>query len=100
MTMEGLTALRSAGALFVPTKGEDKAQLAAVRHAIVERFAAPGLRVTGFALPVRDAANPSYEAGVANWHDAIAGQYQAMIADMDESDTAALLVWGDPGLYD
>ncbi|HWJ88109.1 MAG TPA: precorrin-6A synthase (deacetylating) [Pelagibacterium sp.] len=100
MTMEGLTALRSADVLFVPTKGEDKAQLAAVRHAIVERFAAPGLRVTEFALPVRDAANPSYEAGVADWHDAIAGQYRTMIADMDESETAALLVWGDPGLYD
>src|SRR5690606_12704350 len=65
-----------------------------------ERFAAPGLRVTEFALPVRDAANPSYEAGVADWHDAIAGQYRAMIAEMGESETAALLVWGDPGLYD
>ncbi|WP_332716715.1 precorrin-6A synthase (deacetylating) [Pelagibacterium mangrovi] len=100
MTVEGINALNGADVLFVPTKGEEKAQLAAVRRRIVERFAQRSPRIVEFALPVRDAENPSYAAGVADWHDAIADQYRAMIARMEPDETAAFLVWGDPGLYD
>ena len=100
ITLEGIDALNGADVVFVPTKGEEKAQLAAVRRKIVERCARHTPRVVEFALPVRDADNPSYVSGVADWHDAIAGQYRDLIAALGEDETAALLVWGDPGLYD
>lgn len=100
ITMEGIDALHEADVVFVPTKGEEKAQLAAVRREIIDRYARHTPRVVEFALPVRDADNPSYVSGVADWHEAIAGQYRDMIAGLGEDETAALLVWGDPGLYD
>lgn len=100
MTIAGVDALNAADLLFVPTKGEEKGQLASIRREIVERFATSTPRLVEFALPVRDADNPSYVCGVSDWHDAIAGQYREMIAGMGAEETAALLVWGDPGLYD
>ncbi len=100
MTIEGIDALKSADVVFIPTKGEEKAQLAAVRHAICDRHCRPGARLVEFALPVRDVANKDYVAGVGDWHAAIADQYAQMIGGMGETETGALLVWGDPGLYD
>ena len=100
LTVAGIDAIKSADILFVPTKGGEKAQLAAIRREIVGRFAGDAPRIVEFALPVRDAGNPDYVSGVSDWHDAIAGQYREMIAAMGPEETAALLVWGDPGLYD
>src|SRR5690554_3274070 len=100
LTVAGIDALKSADILFLPTKGAEKAQLAAIRRDIVARFAGGSARSVEFALPVRDAGNPDYAGGVSDWHDAIAGQYREMIAAMEPEETAALLVWGDPGLYD
>ena len=99
MTLEGIKALAKVDRVFVPTKGQEKALLATIRRTIVEQHA-PTAKVIEFALPVRDAANPDYGAGVSDWHAAIAAQYAGMIEDMAEDESAALLVWGDPGLYD
>lgn len=100
MTLAGISALKAADLLFIPTKGAEKAQLAAVRHAIVARHGADGQRIVEFALPPRDTAHPDYREGVSDWHGAIAGRYAEMIRAMGADETAALLVWGDPGLYD
>lgn len=100
LTLEGAEALASADIVFIPTKGAEKSALAEVRRRITERHARPGHREVEFALPVREAANPDYEAGVSDWHDAIAGHYGKMIGAMGGNESGALLVWGDPGLYD
>ena len=100
MSIAAIEALAAADVVFIPTKGTEKGRLASVRREIVDRFAPDGPRSIEFALPVRDAANPDYADGVHDWHDAIAQHYRAMIADMAEGETAALRVWGDPGLYD
>lgn len=100
MTVEGTDALREADVIFVPTKGEDKAQLAAIRREIIARYGADRQKTVEFALPVRDAQSPDYAVGVNEWHDAIADQYAQMIEQMGADQTGALLVWGDPGLYD
>ncbi|WP_404404989.1 precorrin-6A synthase (deacetylating) [Pelagibacterium halotolerans] len=100
MTVEAIDALNAADTVFVPTKGDEKAALAAIRRAIVARYVTSAHRNVEFALPIRDAAHPDYQRGVAEWHEAIADQYETLISDMDENETGALLVWGDPGLYD
>ncbi|WP_127145747.1 precorrin-6A synthase (deacetylating) [Pelagibacterium montanilacus] len=100
LTLEGVRALGKADRVFVPTKGEEKAALAAVRHQICARHLRPGARTVEFALPVRDAANPDYGAGVDDWHHAIALQYGTLLAQMGEEENGAFLVWGDPSLYD
>lgn len=101
MTLEAIAALTAADHVFIPTKGEDKAALADLRRAICDQHLDDAdARITEFALPVRDAANASYRAGVDDWHAEIAERYESLITRMGETDSAALLVWGDPGLYD
>lgn len=99
MTLEGIAALERADVVFVPTKGAEKERLAAIRRSLLTRFAGSA-EVVEFALPVREVDNPDYAAGVSAWHAAIAEKYRSMIAGLDPDACAALLVWGDPGLYD
>jgi precorrin-6A synthase len=58
-------------------------------------------RVVEFDLPVRDAERDDYRAGVDDWHDAVAQAWASEIAGHLGTDgRVALLVWGDPSLYD
>lgn len=100
MTLEGVAALARADIVFVPTKGDEKTELATVRREICARHAGASARIVEFPLPVRDAANPRYEAGVDDWHAEIARRYRELIGALGEGQTGAFLIWGDPGLYD
>lgn len=102
ITVQAINALNRADVLFVPLKGESKADLAELRREIIARYVtAPSTRIVEFELPVRDVANPSYTEGVGDWHDAIARLYVQLIADeLGAGGTGAFLVWGDPSLYD
>ena len=102
ITIQAIGALNRADVLFIPRKGEAKAGLADLRRDIVARYVTnPAARVVEFDLPERDATNPSYAAGVGGWHQAIADIYAGFILDgLGEEGTGALLVWGDPSLYD
>ncbi|SFQ53106.1 precorrin-6A synthase [Roseivivax halotolerans] len=96
VTREGWQAIREAGAILVPEKGAGKDDLAGLRYAIIEEAEASA-QVIPFEMPVRDESLP-YDTRVARWHDEIALRWQAA---MDGTDgPVALLVWGDPGLYD
>ncbi|MCE6962111.1 precorrin-6A synthase (deacetylating) [Cereibacter sphaeroides] len=96
LTDQGREALRTAELILVPRKGPDKADLADLRLAICVK-AAPGVPVAEFDLPVRDASLPDYKRGVHEWHDAIA---RAWAAAAGAAGRVALLIWGDPSLYD
>ncbi|MEM0947175.1 MAG: precorrin-6A synthase (deacetylating) [Pseudomonadota bacterium] len=98
VTLEGQQALRDAALILVPRKGPEKADLAELRHSIL---AASGSTapVVEFDMPVRDESLP-YEDRVARWHDAIAQIWAEKIANARPEGPVALLVWGDPGLYD
>ncbi|MEO6013667.1 MAG: precorrin-6A synthase (deacetylating) [Devosia sp.] len=102
MTVQAINALNAAEALFVPRKGDDKADLAELRRDIIARFVSDhAARTIEFDLPVRDAANPSYTGGVEDWYEVIAVIYARLFTDtLGESGVGALLVWGDPSLYD
>ncbi|MGB1207747.1 MAG: SAM-dependent methyltransferase, partial [Paracoccaceae bacterium] len=99
LTGEGRRALQQAGRVLVPHKGPGKDDLAALRMEILRSCHATA-RVIPFDMPVRDETLP-YQTRVAAWHDAIATRWQAALAAHQDVDgPVALLVWGDPGLYD
>jgi len=99
VTGEAVAAMRSAGLILVPQKGDDKSDLADLRHVILDR-AGVTAPVAKFDLPVRNPSLP-YLDRVHRWHDEIAAIWQGAIASAGPiSGPIALLVWGDPGLYD
>ena len=102
LTLQAIRAINEAALILIPRKGPDKSDLAALRRAIcAEMLTNPATRVVEFDLPVRDAANPDYRAGVEDWHAAIAALWAELIArELPGGGEVALLVWGDPSLYD
>ncbi len=102
LTLQAIKALNSADLILIPRKGKTKADLAELRRAIcTDVLTNPAVRLAEFDLPVRDAANPDYRAGVDDWHDAIADSWRQAIRDgLGTAGRVALLVWGDPSLYD
>ncbi|KHQ50227.1 precorrin-6A synthase (deacetylating) [Mameliella alba] len=97
LTLQGQRALREAATVLIPRKGAAKEDLAEVRHEILRRAGAEA-QVVPFDMPVRD-ENLPYQERVARWHDAIADRWIAALDGAPEG-PVALLVWGDPGLYD
>jgi precorrin-6A synthase len=58
-------------------------------------------RIVEFDLPVRDAGEADYRKGVDDWHDAVAATWSQTIAShVGGEGRVALLIWGDPSLYD
>lgn len=100
LTLGAIEALRKAELVLLPRKGEAKAALADVRRQICEQYLPATAQVAEFDLPVRDSTGP-YLAAVEAWHDAIAREWAAQIAAcLPGGGRVALLVWGDPSLYD
>ena len=102
LTLQAVKALNSADLILIPRKGEAKEDLAGLRRAIcADVVTSPTTRFAEFDLPVRDPAIADYRARVDAWHDAIAGVWTDTIqAELGTSGRVALLVWGDPSLYD
>ncbi len=102
LTREAVRVVNEAALILIPRKGPDKADLADLRRAIcAEVLTNPATRIVEFDMPVRDAANPDYRAGVDDWHDAIAARWAETISrELPQGGEVALLVWGDPSLYD
>ncbi|WP_109466579.1 precorrin-6A synthase (deacetylating) [Albibacillus kandeliae] len=97
LTGAGIKAMQDADRILIPRKGRDKADLADLRRQICDRvLTAPGPEIVEFDLPVRDASG-DYRAGVDDWHDAIA---LAWAEAAGNAERVALLIWGDPSLYD
>ncbi len=100
VTLAAIRAMREADLVLVPRKGDSKADLADLRRQICAQHLPDLSRVAEFDLPVRDAETPYIDA-VNDWHDAIALAWKAAIdARLPGGGRVALLVWGDPSLYD
>ncbi len=97
LTFQGAEAMRRAELILIPRKGPDKADLADLRRAICERVLGPRAPIVEFDLPRRDDGG-DYLEGVAAWHDAIAAAWTT--AAGRDAASVALLIWGDPSLYD
>jgi precorrin-6A synthase len=96
LTFQGAEAMRAADLVLIPRKGADKADLADLRLAICARVLGPDAPVAEFDLPKRNAGD-DYVSGVEAWHDAVAAAWGRAAGDAGR---VALLIWGDPSLYD
>lgn len=100
VTLAAIRAMREADLILLPTKGEEKSDLADLRRRICAAHLPDLSRVAEFDLPQRD-AEAAYLDAVNDWHDAIAQAWKAAIdARLPDGGRVALLVWGDPSLYD
>lgn len=98
LTLQAIKAINAADLILIPRKGAGKADLAELRLAICrDVLTNPSTRIVEFDLPVRDETIADYKARVEDWHDRIAGVWKAAIGGAAK---VALLVWGDPSLYD
>lgn len=100
LTLQAIREINAADLVLIPRKGEGKADLAELRRAILrEVLTNPATRVAEFDLPVRDEAVVDYRERVDGWHDAIAAVWEAAMGTPRPA-RVALLIWGDPSLYD
>ena len=112
LTRQAVIAMNAADLILLPHKGDDKAELAALRQSLCDAvLTEPPPAVAGFHMPVRRSSGDDYLAQVDEWHAAITQQWQAAIANaLTQAKPpppangaplqVALLVWGDPSLYD
>lgn len=99
VTLQGLQAIQKADLILIPRKGENKADLAGVREEIIARVSDTPPQIAYFDIPKRR-SDEGYLQGVDEWHDAIALRWQAAKAEHPGATKVALLIWGDPSLYD
>lgn len=100
LTRAAESAMNAADLILLPRKRDATSDLIALRREICARVLTGTTRVVEFDLPERDGTG-AYLPAVADWHDAIAACWAAQIAThLPEGGSLALLVWGDPSLYD
>jgi precorrin-6A synthase len=101
LTFQAAKAIAAADAFLIVDKGEAKHDLARLRHDLIEAHARPGHRIVEARDPERDRTASAYTAAVEDWRSHRARIYESFITDeLADGQTGALLVWGDPGLYD
>jgi precorrin-6A synthase len=100
LTLAAIKAMNEADLLLLPRKGDAKSDLLELRRTICAQTLTGSTRVVEFDMPER-ASTPPYLDAVDDWHDAIAGIWLREIRKhLPDGGTVALLVWGDPSLYD
>ncbi|MEJ7928127.1 precorrin-6A synthase (deacetylating) [Sphingobium sp. AN641] len=100
LTAQAVAAMNAADLILLPRKGSAKSDLIDLRREICARVLTAPVRVVEFDLPVRG-DDGGYLDAVHSWHDAIAEAWRAQIAaHLPNGGRLALLVWGDPSLYD
>jgi precorrin-6A synthase len=102
VTVQAIAALNRVEVVFLLDKGRDKADLAALRRAICERYIEDkAYRVVELEDAPRDPNVADYEARVKAWHERRLAAYEQTFArELHEHASGAILVWGDPSLYD
>ncbi len=100
LTRAAEAAMRSADLILLPRKRAETADLLDLRRMICTDVLSARTQVVEFDLPERDGAS-AYHDAVNDWHDAIARAWADRIArHLPDGGRLALLVWGDPSLYD
>lgn len=101
LTLAAVNTLAQADLVLLPRKGKAKSDLLDLRRVICERWLSAKANIVEFDLPTR-AAQGDYQQNVQQWHDAIAHCWQQLLAAHcpPGGGRAALLIWGDPSLYD
>ncbi|WP_280399521.1 precorrin-6A synthase (deacetylating) [Nocardia carnea] len=98
VTMQAVKALRQVDVFFVMGKGTEKRQLVDVRTAILDEHAERPYRIVEIPDPPRDRTPDNYRETVLDWHERRSLLLEEAFAATEE--VGAILVWGDPALYD
>lgn len=100
LTRAAIQALNSADLILLPRKGDEKSDLADLRRAICDEVLSGPVRIVEFDMPERESGG-DYLGTVYEWHAEIAAVWARLIgAHLPDGGAVALLVWGDPCLYD
>ena len=101
VTVQAAGAIAEVDAFVVIDKGEAKGDLAGVRRQVLDRFAGrKPFRMLTLEDTVRGTDLP-YDDAVARWHlERVAAFEHILLTDVGDGETAGILVWGDPSLYD
>ncbi len=101
ITLQAVDAIAATDVFLLLDKGDRTAELTAVRTRMLDAHARADHRVVVVPDPPRDRKPDDYEAEVRRWHSE---RVEALGAALDENlpdgGSAAILVWGDPALYD
>lgn len=102
LTMQAIKAIRRSDVFFFLEKeGRGKEELLRVRNDILAEYAEPGTYRCVVAQSPARSAEQGYEAGVRDWYDDKAAIIAGLINDeLEDGQTGAFLIWGDPALYD
>lgn len=103
LTFQAAKAIAATDVFLLVDKGEAKHDLAGLRHDLIAAHAREPYRVVEARDPERDrtADGPAYTAAVEDWRSRRARVYESFLTgELQDGQTGALLVWGDPGIYD
>ncbi|GHC28644.1 precorrin-6A synthase (deacetylating) [Aidingimonas halophila] len=102
VTLAAVRALNAADLVLLPRKGDAKSDLVDLRRLLCRDLleSSSRTRIVEFDLPQRDTRSDYLDA-VDDWHGAIARVWgELMATHLPEGGQAAMLIWGDPSLYD
>jgi precorrin-6A synthase len=102
ITVQAIKALNRVDVFFLMDKGPAKQKLRALREALCRQHIKDrAYRFAEAKSPPRDTAPADYRASVDELNREKQGVFERMIADeLADGQTAGILVWGDPMLYD
>ncbi|HVW31103.1 MAG TPA: precorrin-6A synthase (deacetylating), partial [Acidimicrobiia bacterium] len=101
LTVAAVEAIGATDVFFVLEKRDEVADLTAFRTDLLDRYARAPYRVVNLPDPDRDRAAADYGAAVQDWQQRRTDRLvEAIAAALAPGETGALLVWGDPSLYD
>lgn len=99
ITIQAIQTLRQADLILLPDKGSSKSALADYRYHILSAYLDERPAITPISFPTRRTDIP-YKEAVQQWHDEISVLWQQALHQTPPPQHVALLVWGDPSLYD
>lgn len=101
LTLQAVRALADVAVVFVLDKRAETEDLVEVRRRICAAHIARPYRLVAVDDPPRERNPADYGATVEAWHAARAERLEAAFAsELGAGEVGALLVWGDPSLYD
>ncbi|MFE7129691.1 precorrin-6A synthase (deacetylating) [Streptomyces sp. NPDC057638] len=102
LTLQAIKAMNRADVFFLLDKGEEKSDLAALRHTLLDTHVPAGsYRLVEAPDPERDRQTSEYSSAVDDWRSRRADIWERWITEeLGEDQSGAFLVWGDPSLYD
>ncbi|MGU3407131.1 precorrin-6A synthase (deacetylating) [Methylobacterium brachiatum] len=101
LTLQAVRALSDVDAVFVLDKRAETAALVEIRKRICAAHIRNPHRVVTVEDPPRERHPADYGATVEAWHAARAERLEtAFAAQLEAGQVGAILVWGDPALYD